>query len=519
MKLYWKYLAISYLLCSVTFLFGQVSPHQYQHKLLQNDSLHAYFNAKGPSQISLKKLPGLTGEYEVFGWYPYWDGNYYKELNYKLVSTVAFFAHEVDPSSGHLSVQQTSLIQALCDSTKKHGHQFLLTASNFGGTDNKKLLTNEAARNQLIQELLAINSQYAADGICLNFEAINGSEAQAFASFVSKLKKALLGQSAKNKLYITIPAVDWTNSLKIDSLLSSVDRFVMMGYNYYSAVSSKAGPNSPLSSGSIWASHNLETSIKYYLDHQIPAGSLILGLPFYGQGWQTSGPEIPSAAQKYLGNMTYSYIRNHQLDGKQGIYSQSAYKVKQNTTGSYDQYWYEGDSSFQVKLALITENKLAGLGIWALGFDAGYHDLWATIVQGLTSNDPTKIKDLIAKDSAAIKADTGVVWKKITQLEQNLEGVVKYQQVLLITFGFLAVFGALGILLGLLYPQTRLYFFSRVGIRNLLLIGWLAVCMCILQLTGMLSPGAMTLFYGFMAGAIGYYFIQKYKSKREKELP
>ena len=102
-------------------------------------------------------------------------------------------------------------------------------------------------------------------------------------SLSSRLKKA----NKDYKIYITLPSVNWSESLEFEALGQAVDTFVIMGYDYYGKTSNVAGPVSPLESGKSWEPYNLTTSVDYYLQNKIPSQKLILALPTYGSLWET----------------------------------------------------------------------------------------------------------------------------------------------------------------------------------------------------------------------------------------
>ena len=48
--------------------------------------------ASAPGPFRLQK--------EVFGWHPYWEGSGYTNYTFELLSTVAYFSYEVNPTNG-----------------------------------------------------------------------------------------------------------------------------------------------------------------------------------------------------------------------------------------------------------------------------------------------------------------------------------------------------------------------------------------------------------------------------------
>src|SRR6185312_16545585 len=95
-------------------------------------------------------------DYEVFGWYPFWEKDYYKEINFSLLSTVAYFSYEVNPSTGHYKSIHDWQKTAMLNSAKTLGTKTLLTVTNFGEKDNHQLLSNSKSINTLIATLVKL---------------------------------------------------------------------------------------------------------------------------------------------------------------------------------------------------------------------------------------------------------------------------------------------------------------------------------------------------------------------------
>ncbi len=490
---------------------------------------HAEFNKKHPKSELLKSkgaeahivkgLPPLQTNYEIFGWYPNWDTDYYKVMNYNLITTVAYFSFPVDPHTGNESSSYDWATTPLVDSVKAHGKNILLTATNFGGTNNKTLLNNNSASRTLITNLVNANALREGNGICIDFEGLNASDSLVFVKFIRELKNALLKQDRKNLLYLSIPAVDWGHAFITDSLNAFVDRYVIMGYDYYYS-GSDPGPISPLNSGSIWASSNLTKSVVDYLNKGVHASKLILALPFYGQVWETDSKNIGAVSKGFDGSLAYNYIKKNLSGFMIEPNSESTYSMyaASGTNNPYKQCWFEGDTSFAKKINLIKEKNLAGLGIWALGYDEGYKDLWVTIIGTFgkdnikVDSDSTKFKPPFFHSGAGVK-------NAFQNFENQVKPLTQYPTVFLIVFSCLTVFGSLGLLIGLLFPDTRLFFFSNASIRNAIVAFVLIVLIIVLNLTKFLRQNDMILIFGFIAGAVTISVITRIIKVNKKNLP
>jgi len=153
-----------------------------------------------------------------------------------------------------------------------------------------------------------------------------------------------------------------------------------MGYDYYGSFSTTAGPVVPLKSSTNFGK-GLESSVKYYLALGVPSKKLIVGLPYYGAEWITNGREIPAKATKFVSHPPYKAIRKLYIDSLNiplqfDTASASSYLILDGAPDLYRQLWFEDVYSLSIKYDWIKANNLGGVGIWALGYDNGYPELW-----------------------------------------------------------------------------------------------------------------------------------------------
>jgi len=457
--------------------------------------------------------------YEVFGWYPYWESNYYQHLNYDLLTTIAYFSYEVNPDTGDPTSVHDWNTTALLDSVQNHaGKNILLTVTNFGNSNNRKLLKNPKAVTKLIQNLVNLVGQRKANGVCIDFEGVNEKERANYTSFLNLLYNNLKKANSDNLLYLAIPSVYYDNSLDIKALVPVIDRFVIMGYDYYGDFSTVAGPNAPLASGKTWEPDNLETSVDFYLKNGIPAGKLILALPLYGGLWETENESLPSKSKKYVSTVTYGYVKAALED--KGVtmmdsVSKSAY-IPYGSGNQYMQAWYESDSSFVYKSALIKQKKLAGIGLWALGYEKGYNDVWQTIGAEFSQ----QVKDSLANATTGGSggSEGGLVHKANT-VEKKLAAVTSYKYILLYTMMFVLFFGSVGFVIALFSPNTRAGFFSNKYLKMYFLMCLVLLLMVVLKLLKWIDGIGVALFVGFVAGVLGNFVATLIVERKKRDLP
>lgn len=345
---------------------------------------------------STKTSGGLEGYYrlkhgiQVFGWHPYWMGTAYKTYNFSLLSTVAFYGAEFDPNTGDFTTTHGWESSGLFKAAAETNCRVELTVMSMGEDDNADFLADTLAQDNLIYNLTDLLSKRG-DGICLDFEEVPGMMRAQLVRFVTALHDSLK-VAAKIKADTTVnyfegfsismvlPCFDWTNAYDVKALEPSVDRFIVTGYDYYGSFSDTTGPVAPLRSGLSWLAPNIDSSVNAYAGKGIPHPKILLGLPYYGVRWESRNTKVPSASVKFLDFIPYRRIKN-ELALKEINYdtaSVTAYHISNDVPPV--QYWFDDSETLAEKYRWVQRNKLGGVGIWALGYDNGYPDLWQTLL-------------------------------------------------------------------------------------------------------------------------------------------
>jgi hypothetical protein len=117
---------------------------------------------------------------------------------------------------------------------------------------------------------------------------------------------------------------------------------------------------------------------------------LIMGVPYYAYQWKTEGQFAPSATTGAGSAYTYRYVR----DNNSGHYSLGNKHWESNSFAPYfafesngwNQCFLDDPFSLGKKYDIVNRRNLAGIGIWALGYDNGHSDLWDLIDAKFTSN-------------------------------------------------------------------------------------------------------------------------------------
>lgn len=338
----------------------------------------------------------LREGFEVFGWHPYYMGNAYESYNFNLLTTVAYFSYDVNPETGgYRSAQPIEdwKTTALIDSAHAKGCQVLLTVTNHGGNNNRAFLSNLTAQQNLIDSLISLLQYRDADGVNIDFENIPNSERDNLTSFVRTLHAVLKQVNPKYSITIALPASDHSDAFDIKAILPFIERFVIMGYDYHSGVSKKPGPIAPLPpKGSKKKGYNLQNTVNEYIAEGLPQSQMIMAFPYYGRVWRATTPDFSDG--EFTESLTYRAIRSSYEPMHEIIYDDSTassyFKYKDEETGQYVECWFDNEKSFAAKYDWVDDQKLRGVGIWALGYDNGYPELW-TLIDTKFSEPPKEI--------------------------------------------------------------------------------------------------------------------------------
>ncbi|MBL7784921.1 MAG: T9SS type A sorting domain-containing protein [Chitinophagales bacterium] len=331
------------------------------------------------SHLTTSDRSTCTLQKEVYGFQPYWVGSsVYNNYDYHLLSTLCYFSYELNPSTGQYTDIHSWKTTTSINLARAAGCKIDLAVVNFGNSNNTTFLSNPDAWETLVDSLIPLLNYRQANGVNIDFEGIPSSQDDNFVDFITYLDTRLNAERPNTSISIDVFAVDWAGAFNVSELVPHVDRFIIMGYDYHYTGDAQAGPVAPLYSGTAWNMYTLNRSVNYYLNEGVPASKLILAVPYYGYDWTTQSANIPSNTTATGVSRTYKYVRDNfyntytrQWDN----HSASPYFIYLSG-GETRQCWYEDEISLAQRYDMILAKKLAGTGIWALGYDAGYNQLW-----------------------------------------------------------------------------------------------------------------------------------------------
>ncbi len=311
----------------------------------------------------------------IFGWNPYWMGTAYKDFDYSLLTDVSYFSYEVDPSTGLPSDLHYWKTTELVDSAHANNCRVSLTVTLFSG--HATFFANKNLQQTLIDTVISLIQYRNADGVNLDIESVPSDQSAGLTAFVQNFCTQFHNSFPSGQVSIDLPAVNWSDKFDVANMVNYIDLFLIMGYDYHWSGSEEAGPVAPKNNGEIWSAYDITRSINYYLDKGISAEKLALAVPYYGRDWSTNSSAVPSSTTGSSSSKTYKAVRDEMSNYEHhwDINSSVPYITYQDA-GKWHQCWFDNEFSLADKYDLVKMKNLAGIGIWALGYDGSYPNLW-----------------------------------------------------------------------------------------------------------------------------------------------
>lgn len=330
----------------------------------------------------------------VYGYYPYWV-DAWDEVRWDLLTHIVYFAVEMD-QRGMVTARHGWPDRGFVETAQAHGVRVDLAFTLFDGAGIRNLTCDPARRAQAVESMIDELESGGADGISVDFEGLLDGTRDCFTTFITELRTGLTerGHPAAG-ISIAGPAVDWTNAFDLGALAPAIDVYFIMGYGYHWGGSAKAGPNCPLHLTPDWRPH-LSISMQRTLAHytgQVSAEDrrkIVYGVPYYGQEWPTSSDAMHATTTGNGTSRTYAASRQAVEGGRTRRFDEGTqnpwYAYAQD--GGWRQNWYDDEESLAAKYQLIQEQGIGGVGIWALGYDSGYAELW-NVLEAYFTAEPT----------------------------------------------------------------------------------------------------------------------------------
>lgn len=453
-------------------------------------------------------------KYQVFGWHPFWMKGAYKRYNFDLLSHVSWFSYDIDAATGSYDNPEviTQLREDgvnLISQAHEKNCKVLLTITNHGYEKNRVFLQNNQNQQEaLIDSLIYLLDALDLDGIDVNFELLPKGYGTRMFNFLKELSVRIKSADPNYTFCITIPKVNRNQYPNIERLNEQVDYFLLTGYDFHTGGSRRDGPIAPLFARK--GKRSLQTVVADYLEQGVLKEKLVLGLPYYGGNWKSGSPNMKDTDRSFSGHLTYRYIMakyNHQRQVNYDTLSHSAYFLNPLGQYQYEKIWFDDSLTLKTKFDWAKEKELAGIGIWALGYDNGRNELWGAIDQTFSADSLVNIP-----------IETNFLFKTAAIMSN-------YEDPLLLSIVFLSFFCGLGFLIALFDWRVRDYLFNSDKSRlmtALCSIGFLLVVYAVffgIKSKGFVENEGSTLLLGMLIGALITSLVFWWGNRRSRFLP
>lgn len=372
-------------------------------------SLQKLAQQKMASLVNLRQLKPLASvknsHWEVFGFAPFWTIDKLDNVDFGTLTTLAYFgipalpSGDLDKSDYGYEVFKGKKATELFRRAHQAGTKVVLTITQMNNWPIIALLDDPSAQENLIAQVVGEVQNRGIDGVNVDFE-YDGDPGEGyrrlFTQFVGNLTQAMHGQNPNFKVTVSVYAASVKDPkiYDIGKLSQSADGIFMMAYDFATLGAEAVMPTSPLyghQEGKYW--YDVSTAVADFLI-MMPPQKLILGLPWYGYNYPVSEPEIKAPTLSYWwGNrasvQTYSASQQLARPDREDI---SEFKSGWDNsgqvgwrayflpaTGTWRMVFIEDPASLGIKYDFAKNKNLAGVGIWALGFDHGRRELWELI--------------------------------------------------------------------------------------------------------------------------------------------
>ena len=328
----------------------------------------------------------LSGD--VYGYLPYWEMSsaVLDYLDYDALSVISLFSVTWTGSGTLASTEPGykaivgSIGRSVIAAAKARGVRVELCFTTFGLTKNESLFGSPARRAKVIAELRTLVRELDVQGVNVDVELIEGIWFDEYGVFLADLRAALRADNPTATVSVATNANTSGARMAKRAADAGTDRIFIMGYAYRSA-GSNPGAIAPLAGRSSPSGLDIRWTLDRYAAEGVPLGRVLLGLPYYGITWPTASSAL-GAARTGSGT-TYTPRKQIGKPASLGVplrfepgESVSWYAWYDKAASTWRQVFYDTPTSLRPKYAYAISRHLAGVGIWALGYDRGVPGYW-----------------------------------------------------------------------------------------------------------------------------------------------
>ncbi len=222
------------------------------------------------------------------------------------------------------------------------------------------------------------------DGIDVDWEYPGVDNNDNFVALLGEFRRQM--NAVRPGLLLTIavgPSPMMAGGQDLTAVSALVDQIGLMTYDMSGPWSKRTGFHAPLRLPDGQPGGTGQRSVEAFVAAGVPAGKLLLGVPFYGYAWhnvEDQGDGLFQEGEGMRGDHPYREIAGKTADS-----------TLHRDTGSQSPWLFDGDVfwtyddpiSIRFKAEYVRQQRLGGVMAWELGEDTGAGDLLRAAFQGL----------------------------------------------------------------------------------------------------------------------------------------
>ncbi len=372
--------------------------------------------AFGFLMFSCSQRPAVEEEpsrpFHVIGYVAAWKGIDLEKIPAEKLTHINYaFANVVDGvvTSGEGVAERDSSYFSQLQQLKKRNPDLKIMVSIGGWTWSKgfsdAVLTPES-RSRLTASGIDFLIKHQLDGLDFDWEypawpgdnnPVRPEDKENFIAMLQDFREALdsLGKLHDKHYLTTIASGGFRQYLEVNDLGEAqqyLDFINIMAYDFYTAGDDSTGHHANLYPNGA-KGRSASVAVEDHMEFGVPAGKIVLGVPFYGRMWHQVLPHGNGLFQpgKFSKGLPYSAIKELMKDTTyRRFWDEKA--AAPYIYSSRDSAWitFEDEESMARKMDFIKEKGLGGAMFWELSEDPG-RTLLETIDQQL--NSPILSKD------------------------------------------------------------------------------------------------------------------------------
>lgn len=335
------------------------------------------------------------------------------------VSHLVFLGIEVDDQGDLIWDTQSRKInndnyRKLKESVKRGGGKNIIGIKLFNDKKISRLLASEEARKRLVDQVKAVVEVGNFDGVNVDFEYMNDPVAtleDELYRLILEMKTAGVGEISLDVFANTVIKGE---KLKLQRMVKLLDQMVVMAYDFHTSGSNYVGPVAPIQAPI--GERSIQEAVNMIKMNELPMAKMVLAFPLYGYEWKTETDQYGSKVESYV--QMVSVARSETVVKKAREASETAVRwdeisrtpwlsfvdvevrkwterikvgriwknvAKSRKVEVIHQIYYENIDSLGEKFKLARDNKLGGVGFWALGYEGTSAAVWEELAKVMSN--------------------------------------------------------------------------------------------------------------------------------------